>query len=103
MPPTAARQTHPKRPIVVMSADGTNVDDEWPIFLGCPISSQSYHTEFDVKLPAGAGGLAKKGWVRVPLVQPFAKADVMERSGQLDAGVMDEIIARLLNYSGAIP
>lgn len=102
LPPGANRTEHPRRPVLVVSGDVNNADGEWPVFLGCPISSQSYSTEFDVRLPAGAGGLPKKGWVRVPLVQPFSKTDVLDRANQLDANRVDEVIARLLSYMDAI-
>lgn len=102
LPPSANRTEHARRPIVVVSGDDNNADSEWLVFLGCPISSAAYSTEFDVKLAAGAGGLAKKGWVRVPLVQPFSKTDVLDRAGQLDANLMEEITVRLLSYMDAL-
>jgi mRNA-degrading endonuclease toxin of MazEF toxin-antitoxin module len=102
LPPGASRTEHVRRPVLVVSGDANNTDGDWPVFLGCPISSQSYATEFDVRLPAGAGGLAKKGWVRVPLVQPFSKTDVLDRSDQIEANKVDEVIARLLAYMDAI-
>jgi mRNA-degrading endonuclease toxin of MazEF toxin-antitoxin module len=102
MPPSTGRDWHPKRPVLVLSRDLNNTDSEWPIFMGCPISSASYASEFDVKLAAGLGGLTKKGWVRVALLQPFAKTDAIDRAGQLDAAIVDEVIARLLMYTGAI-
>jgi mRNA-degrading endonuclease toxin of MazEF toxin-antitoxin module len=102
LPPETNRTEHPRRPVVVLSRDVNNADAEWPVFLGCPISSQGYATEFDVKVVAGAGGLARKGWVRVALAQPFSKTDAMERVGQFDANTMEQIVARLLNFIGAI-
>lgn len=102
LPPETNRTEHQRRPVVVLSRDANNTDAEWPVFFGCPISSQGYATEFDVKLAAGAGGLAKKGWVRVALAQPFSKTDALERAGQLDANVIEQIVARLLSYVGAI-
>jgi len=102
LPPDVNRTLHPKRPVIVLSRDLNNTDDLWPVFVGCPISSGSSSSEFDVRLAANEGGLAKKGWARVALIQPFAKVDVMDRAGQLDASVVDEILARWLQYVDAI-
>jgi len=102
MPPDAHRQMHAKRPVLVLSGDASNDDASWPIILAAPITSSDYSTEFDVKVGANQGGLSKKGWIRIPLIQPIAKTDVLERAGQLDAAIVAEVIARWLRYTGSI-
>jgi len=98
-----------KRPVLVISdqneAHGVNAEDKrsWPTVLVVPISSStSYKTRFDVRLPAGCGNLPKKGWARIPAVQPVEKDHLRDMLGQVPSEVLDEVTAQVLNYLGLI-
>lgn len=102
MPPEQNRTPHPRRPVVVLAGDHKNGDTGWPITVVCPISSGAQFSEYDVRIPANAGGLSAKGWARVCLIQPIDKNFIGDRIGQLDARTVDELMANYLGYLGAI-
>jgi mRNA-degrading endonuclease toxin of MazEF toxin-antitoxin module len=102
--PREDRQIHEeRRRFVILSGSETNLDDSWPVILGCPISSStSFKTRFDVKLAAGEAGTTKKCWIRIPAAQPLLKADLEDLTGKLDGERLQEVQARLLQYLGLI-
>lgn len=102
LPPEQNRTPHSQRPVVILTGDHKNDDAKWPIVTVCPVSSGSQASEYDVRIPANAGGLKAKGWARVCLVQPMEKQFIGERVGQLDANFVDELMANYLGYLGAI-
>lgn len=103
LPPNDKRDFHRQRPFLVLSNDTKNTETTWPIVFGCPLSTSDEHaTEFDVPLPKGAGGVPYDCYVLVVLAQAIAKSKLRDRTGQLDANVMEEIIARQLEYQGII-
>lgn len=73
MPPEENRTFHEQRTILVISGNVHNSNNSWPLLTACPISSGSRSSELDIRLGAGIGGLAKKGFARIALVQPFPK------------------------------
>ncbi|WP_407921053.1 type II toxin-antitoxin system PemK/MazF family toxin [Arthrobacter terricola] len=102
MPPEQNRTTHPRRPVVVLTGDHKNDDSDWPIVVVCPVSSGAQVSEYDVRIPANTGGLSSKGWARVCLIQPLDKAFLDDRIGQLEANMVDQLMANYLGYLGAI-
>ncbi|MFC6083840.1 type II toxin-antitoxin system PemK/MazF family toxin [Sphaerisporangium aureirubrum] len=92
-----------RRPVVVVTGHRSNGDPDWPFVLACPVSgSTSRRTRFDVQLAQGQGGAQKKCWIRVPAVQPLAKAVLEDRSGTLDEDLLTQVQARLAQYMGLI-
>lgn len=84
---------------------GVNAQDakDWPSVLIVPISSStSFKTRFDVLIPAGCGNLPKKGWARVPAVQPIDKQHLGEMLGQVPLDVLDDVTGQVLNYLGIL-
>ena len=79
LPSAEARAVHEERRRFVVISGDTNTETDWPVVLGCPISSSTTHrTRFDVHLAAGEAGTAKRCWVRVPAVQPLRKVDLQD-------------------------
>lgn len=105
LPPTEMkdRNLHPKRPFLVLSADVRNVEGDWPVVLGFPLSTaDKFISEYDVVLPKGTANLTDRCHVQVALLQPLAKSKLLEWLGQVDANTMEVIIARHLTYIGVI-
>ena len=51
-------------------------------------------TEFDVPVAKGAGGVITDCYVLVALAQAIAKSKLGDRTGQLDAGIIEEVMCR---------
>ncbi|MEZ2388238.1 type II toxin-antitoxin system PemK/MazF family toxin [bacterium RCC_150] len=102
MPPEQNRTSHSQRPVIVITGDHKNDDTDWPIVAVCPVSSGAQASAYDVRIPANTGGLRAKGWARVCLIQPLDKALLGDRIGQLEANMVDDVIANYLGYLGAI-
>ncbi|WP_375164186.1 type II toxin-antitoxin system PemK/MazF family toxin [Paenarthrobacter sp.] len=101
LPPENHRTSHSRRPVIVLTGDHKNDDGHWPVVTVCPVSSGAQNSEYDIRIPANTGGLPSKGWARVCLVQPMDKHFIGERIGQLDAKLVDQIMANYLGYLGA--
>lgn len=108
LPPESLRgEVHKeRRPFVILTNNESILDPNFPIVTGCPISSSTnFRTSFDVKLPAGEGGVVKKCWVRIPAIQPLAKSVVLTQDmcGTLSPAYLEAIdvaIAEYLNLGG---
>ncbi|MFI6510174.1 type II toxin-antitoxin system PemK/MazF family toxin [Streptosporangium sp. NPDC050855] len=102
LPPEDKREIKPKRPIIVVSGDGTNGDDNWPTALVIPIStSTTSKTEFCLLLGASVANLPRKGWARVVAVQPLAKTDIQDFMGMLPAQMVTLLEENLFTYMGS--
>lgn len=103
LPPNDKRVFHKRRPFLVLSNDTKNTDTAWPIVFGFPLSTSDEHaTEFDVPLSKGTGGVVDDCYVLVALAQAVAKSKLQDHTGQLNANIIEELIARQLQYLGAI-
>ena len=103
LPPNNTRPVHKHRPYLVMSNDSKNTDTAWPIVFGYPLStSDDRATEFDVPVAKGAGGVITDCYVLVALAQAIAKSKLGDRTGQLDAGIIEEVMMRQLTYLGFV-
>lgn len=104
LPPDVKRkQVHESRPFLILSGDATNQDSEFPIVLGCPISTSArFATEFCVKLGASEANLPKKSWVRVVAIQPLDVTHLGELSGSLTSERVAEVEAALFQYMGIL-
>ena len=98
-----------RRPVLVVSDQnrrhGRNAlpSNDWPSVLIVPISSSTtYRTSFDVKLSAGEGGLAKKGWARIPALQMVDKDHLEDMTGCVPQSKLDEVTTQILNYLGIL-
>lgn len=98
-----------RRPVLIVSDQrqrhGTNAlpSTTWPSVLAVPISSSTtYRTRFDVKLSAGEGGLAKKGWARIPALQMIDKDHLEDMLGCVSEPILDLVTARILDYLGIL-
>ena len=103
--PPPGRETHSeRRPVVVLSSPETNSDSSWKLILVCPISSSTtLKTRFCVRLAAGEANLPKKGWVRVPCVQPIMKDALQDFVGALPEPKLLAVQARLAEYLAFVP
>lgn len=101
LPPTTKRNQHATRPFLVVSNDTQNADPTWLTVTGFPLShNDAYTTQYDVELQKGQGGLPKKSWVQVDMLQPLAKKDLLSWIGVLDANSVEACIANVLEYIG---
>jgi mRNA-degrading endonuclease toxin of MazEF toxin-antitoxin module len=95
--------SYERRPVLVVSGPSTNSDAGWSFVLVCPISSStSRRTKFCVKLASGDGNLPKKGWVRVPAVQPMEKSALQDHTGVIPEDKLAAVQARLVEYLGLL-
>lgn len=93
-----------RRPVVIMSAQESNARREWPVVLACPTTTKStLKTPFNVKLKVADGGVPRRCWIIVPLLQVIYKRDLMDHIGVLPQPKIEETRARLLDYLGMIP
>lgn len=102
-PPVALkdRKLHKQRPFLVISDDQSNVDPNWPVVVGFPLStSDEFRGRFDVALKAGTANLPEDSWVRINMLQPMAKEKLRERVGGLDANNVELCLERLIQHIG---
>lgn len=91
------------RPFLVLSGNKTNSDNDFPLVLGCPIStSRRFTTEFCVQFGAGEGGLQKKSWVRVVAIQPLDISLLGDKLGELTLEQVAEVEESLFAYMGIL-
>lgn len=103
LPPDNDRNLHPRRTVVVISGDAEHENEDWPIVLVAPCSSQSTRkTRYCVKIGQGVANLQKKCWVRVAAVQPIAKDDLGDYVGRLPAHLLEDIYFNLAEYTGQV-
>ena len=102
--PDSDRNIHSeRRPFVILSNNQKNSQQNWPVVLGCPISSSTkYRTEYDFKLGHGEAGVTKKCWITVPALQRLLKEDLEDKQGALDASQLEEVQAAVLDYMGLL-
>ncbi|XKK40107.1 type II toxin-antitoxin system PemK/MazF family toxin [Nocardiopsis sp. ARC36] len=103
LPPDYDREPHPQRTVVVISGDAENENDEWPIVLVAPCSSQSSRkTRYCVRLGHGVGNVQKKCWIRVAAAQPMAKDHIGDLVGHVPAPLLEDVYANLAEYTGQV-
>lgn len=104
LPPERAREIHEtRRPFLVLSGPAHNGDPDWPVVLGCPLSSStSWRTGLCVKIAAGEAGSDRKTWVRIPALQPLMRSDLQDLQGTLSTERLEEVQARVLEYMGLL-
>ncbi|WP_035002104.1 MULTISPECIES: type II toxin-antitoxin system PemK/MazF family toxin [Corynebacterium] len=89
------------RPFLILSNDNSNLDPNFLVVMGCPISSStSFRTGFDVKLSRGQGGVTKKCWIRVPAMQPLPKTlvETQDKTGTVPRSILDEVDISLVQF-----
>lgn len=86
--PGPDRQMHERRPVLVVSDQtrlhGQNAEPSstFASVLVVPIStSGTRKTQFDWPIEAGDGNLIRKGWARIPALQPIDKDDLEDMLG----------------------
>ncbi|WP_169789136.1 hypothetical protein [Nonomuraea candida] len=50
----------------------------------------------------GQGGVIKKCWIRVPVVQPLMKTALEDRTGALDEDLLTQVQGRVAQYLGLL-
>jgi mRNA-degrading endonuclease toxin of MazEF toxin-antitoxin module len=104
LPPNDERTVKPKRPVIVVSGDETNENPDWPIIFVVPIStSPTLKTPFCLQLGAGVGNLPSKGWARVVAMQPLAKSDIQDFTGNIPSAMLAILEENLFAYMGLVP
>ncbi|WP_428122584.1 type II toxin-antitoxin system PemK/MazF family toxin [Candidatus Poriferisodalis sp.] len=102
MLPESDRSLHASRPFVVLNDIG-NDQPNWPVVMGCPISSSAKSTTaFCIQLQSGVAGMQKTSWVRTPALQPLEKSDLLPSRwrGRLPARLLAEVRGSILYYLG---
>lgn len=103
LPPDATRNLHSQRYVIIVSGNDPNSNANWPLVLAVPASTQStLRTQYCVTLAQGTGNLPKKCWARVVAVQPIAKSDLGDYTGQIPPATMTLLEQNLLAYMGLI-
>ncbi|MGZ6193327.1 MAG: type II toxin-antitoxin system PemK/MazF family toxin [Syntrophales bacterium] len=88
--PAAGSEVKKIRPAVIVSNDVNNANS--PILSIAPITSNvSRVFSFEVELPSGSSGLAKKSKAMVNQTRAVDKARLIEHIGKLDRQVLDRI------------
>lgn len=100
MPPEDKRSWHNSRTVIVVNSPEHCADECWPIVMVCPVSSGDKGSPHDVKVGAGIGGLRKKGYIRVALMQPIDKRHLRDSVSlnPVPPDVMDEVHLRIMAY-----
>ena len=102
MLPEGDRSLHVSRPFVVLNDTG-NDQPNWPVVMGCPISSSvESTTAFCVRLHNGEAGMDRTSWVRTVALQPLEKSDLSPSRwrGRLPAERLAEVRGSILFYLG---
>lgn len=102
MLPEGDRSLHASRPFVVLNDTG-NDHPNWPVVMGCPISSSARSaTAFCVQLHIGEAGMDKASWVRIAALQPLEKSDLAPSRwrGRLPAERLAAVRGSILFYLG---
>lgn len=102
MLPENERSFYASRPFVVLNDIG-NDQANWPVVLGCPISSSARSTTaFCIRLLAGEAGMDRASWIRVAALQPMEKADLVPscHRGRLPPRRLAEVRGSILYYLG---
>ena len=103
LPPNDLRNLHPQRTVVVVSGDAENENEDWPILLVAPCSSQfTLKTRYRVKLNQGVANVQKECRGPVAAVQPIAKNDLGDPVGQLPAHLLEDIYVNFAEYTGQV-
>ncbi|HIY40550.1 MAG TPA: type II toxin-antitoxin system PemK/MazF family toxin [Candidatus Nocardiopsis merdipullorum] len=103
LPPDYDRDPHHRRAVVVISGDAENENEDWPIVLVAPCSSQSTRkTRYCVKLGQGVANVQKKCWVRVAAVQPMAKDELGDYVARLPAHLLEDVYFNFAEYTGQV-
>lgn len=103
--PTAKKTPHEHRTVAILSC---KEDCEDPTHLNVLITPLSTKTDIkhktDFLLKKGISGLRENSYVRLGLIQPVLKMDLIEpKIGTLEKDTWDSIITVLLANVGAIP
>jgi mRNA-degrading endonuclease toxin of MazEF toxin-antitoxin module len=89
--------------VIVISGEAENENEEWPIVMVVPCSSQSSHrTKYCVKLNHGVANVDKKCWARVVAAQPLAKDEIGDFVGQLPADLLEDVYVNWAEYTGQV-
>lgn len=106
MPPTARRTvTHDTRPVIVISNDKKNLDDNFPIVLVCPVSTsnfQNFVTQYDLAIAKNNGNLERDSWARTTLVQPLEKELLTDLKGTLPEEILLDLLVGVSDYLGLL-
>ncbi|WDZ88887.1 type II toxin-antitoxin system PemK/MazF family toxin [Nocardiopsis sp. HUAS JQ3] len=103
LPPDYDRDPHPQRTVIVISGEAENENEEWPIVMVVPCSSQSSRrTKYCVKLNHGVANVDKKCWARVVAAQPLAKDEIGDFVGQLPADLLEDVYVNWAEYTGQV-
>ena len=107
--PGPDRQMHERRPVLVVSDQtrmhGQNAEpsSKFASVLVVPItSSGARKTQFDWPIEAGDGNITKRGWIRIPALQPIDKDDLEDMLGSVKPDTLKRVTAQILYYLGLI-
>jgi len=91
-----------QRPVLIVQNDADNGNEFYPIVQAAPITTQKTERIFeqDVPLPAGEANLQQPSKVLLGLTQPFLKARLGQKLGQVSLARMREVDIKLLRLFG---
>lgn len=87
------RSEHSRRPVLIVSSDEYNSDEERPHVQVCPVSSGHKSSKYDVPVKKFEGGLRTESWVRVEHSQAMLKSDLLDL---LDLNGVSETVQQLV-------
>jgi mRNA-degrading endonuclease toxin of MazEF toxin-antitoxin module len=87
-----------KRPVLILQNDADNRNTHYPLVQAAPITTQKTDRiyEQDVLLPAGEANLEQTSKALLGLTQPFLKARLGQKLGQVSSERMREVDLKLL-------
>lgn len=96
--------TEKQRPVLIVQNDEDNGHEFYPIVQAAPITTQKTERIFgqDVLLLAGEANLQQMSKVLLGLTQPFLKARLSQKMGQVSSIKMREVDAKLLRLFGFV-
>lgn len=102
LPEELRTNVHDSRPFLVLSLDAKNTDIDWPVVIGCPISTaSSWVSPYDVEIDGEVSkqyGLDKRSWIRISALQPVEKRALGDYYGMISDDIKNKVNASLIEY-----
>lgn len=96
-------QVDKERYVLVLQNDRDSHDVAYPILIVAPITTKAWgRTKQDLWVEPGEGGLTERSLIKLCMIQPMLKTDVIRRKGQLKADTMRRVSALLAANLGMI-
>ncbi len=95
------RRKHVERPVVVLQDNDYNDNPLFKTIAIAPISTQGqYKTILDIELKRSNDGVRQDCYVRLYLMQPILKTNLVKHVNKISADKIDELKATLIFFLG---